>query len=130
MSRVRYATCPFVAVGETERGVAEDSHPVRDKCVAFRNVLGEFLHCRAKDLVLRHEIRFTVHFDQGGRLCAGKHVGRDQAVGGGSTGLLLGDDGALLAQNGLGLFNVAARLFERPLAVHHAGVGAFAQLLD
>ena len=54
----------------------------------------------------------------------------DEAFGGDAAGLLGGGGEALLAEDLLGLVDVAVRLFERALAVEHPGAGLVAEHLD
>src|SRR5690606_13184259 len=79
-------------------------------------------------VVLGHEVGFGVHFHQHG-LAAGLGGGH-AAFGGDAAGLLVGLGQAGLAQRLGGGVDVAVGFGERLLALHHAGAGALAQLLD
>ena len=61
---------------------------------------------------------------------AGMDVGGDEALAGVAAGLLGGRCLAPLAEQDDGLLEVAVRLLEGALAVHEAGAGALAELLD
>ena len=74
--------------------------------------------------VLGDEVGLAVELEQ--RLAG---VG-DEAVGGGAAGPLADVLGTLDAQELDGLVEVAVSLVERLLAVHHAGAGEVAELLD
>ena len=60
----------------------------------------------------------------------GVDVGLDHALEGGATGLLVGLGETLLLEQVGGLLDITAGLLERALALHDAGAGALAQLLD
>ena len=77
-----------------------------------------------------HEVGLAVDLDQHADAAAGVDVAGDEALAGVAAGLLRRGGEALLAQLRDGLVHVAAGLLERALAVHHAGAGPLAQLLD
>ncbi len=79
-------------------------------------------------VVARHEVGLGVDFDDGARRAL--HGDADEAFGGDAVGLLGGLGQTLLAQPVDGGLDVAADLAERGLAIHHAGAGAVAQLLN
>ena len=76
------------------------------------------------------EVRLAVDLDQDADAAAGVDVARDEALAGVAAGLLRGRGETPLAKQGDGLVEVAVGLDERVLAVHEAGAGALAQLLD
>src|SRR5262249_23532522 len=113
--------------------LADELHSLRLELVDGRVALCEHraqhLLCERLELVvLRHEIRLRAHAeDRAGRVR--DHV-PDEAVGGRALGLLPGRREAALTQEDARLFEIAARLLEGSLAVHHPGAGGVAQLLD
>ena len=54
----------------------------------------------------------------------------DEALGGRPVGALAGLRHALLAQQGAGGVEIAVRLLQRPLAIHHPRAGELTELLD
>src|SRR5664280_1488756 len=85
---------------------------------------------RHEVLVLGHEVRVAVHLDQHADLRARVHVGLDGALGGRALAEIL-DLLALPDPQDLDrLVDVALRLRERLLAVHHPRACALAQDLD
>src|SRR5205807_1466968 len=80
--------------------------------------------------VARHEVRLARELDHRANTAAGVHVGLDDALLGLTVGLLLGlGEPALLDQRSR-LYEIALRLVERSLAVHHAGTRLLAEALD
>ena len=76
------------------------------------------------------EVRLAVDLDQDADPAAGVDVARDEALAGLAARLLRGRGEPALAQDRDRLLEVAIGLDERVLAVHEAGAGALAQLLD
>src|SRR6476646_2967456 len=76
------------------------------------------------------EIRLAVDLDQDADPATRVDVARDEALAGIAARLLRGRGETALTKQGDGLVEVAVRLDERVLAVHEAGAGALAQLLD
>src|SRR6202008_1097168 len=85
---------------------------------------------RLEVLVAGHEVGVAVDLDQHADLAAAVDVGGDGALGGLAAAdlerLVAGPD----AQEPPGRLDIAPRLGEGVLAVHHARAGAVAQLLD
>src|SRR5215213_5100383 len=81
-------------------------------------------------LVAGHEVRVAVDLDQHADLAVGVHVGLDRALRGLAATHLEGLVAEADAQEPGGGVDVAVRLLQRLLAVHHARAGAVAQLLD
>ena len=77
-----------------------------------------------------HEVGLAVDLDEHADAAAGVDVARDEALAGVAAGLLGGRREALLAQQRDGLVEVAVGLGQGALAVHEAGAGPLAQLLD
>src|SRR5690606_18311692 len=98
--------------------------------VRHRHVHGEVLRQLAERLVAGHEVGLAVQLHQYGELAVVVDVRADEALLGHPVGLLVGLGDAALAQELGGLIEVAARVLERALDVHHAGVGHRPQLLD
>ena len=94
------------------------------------DVHGDVAHQRLELVGAGHEVGLAVDLDQHADLAAGVDVGADHALGGDAAGLLGGARQALLAQVVDGLLHVALGLDQGVLAVHHAGAGALAELLD
>ena len=69
-------------------------------------------------------------FDEDAALARGLDEGDNGAFLRVAGGLLAGAGDTLLTEERLGLFDVAARLGEGALAVHHAGIGLLAKGLD
>ena len=76
------------------------------------------------------EVGLAVDLDEHADAAAGVDVAGDEALASLAPGLLRGGGHAALAQQQDCLLDVAARLLEGALAVHHAGAGALAKLLD
>src|SRR5439155_9267065 len=74
--------------------------------------------------------RLALAADADDRADAVADDGADEPLGRGTLGPLAGLREASLAEDPLRLGNVAARLDERALALHHAGAGLVAELLD
>src|SRR5512133_703962 len=94
-----------------------------------RDLHGEVLHERLEALGARDEIGLAVHLDEHADLAAHVDVARDRALGRGARGLLRGGGEPLLAEQLLRLREVAARLGEHLLAVHHPRPGLLPELL-
>src|SRR2546421_2871980 len=84
----------------------------------------DLLRERPKLVVLRDRLRLAADGDH--RPVVGVHAMLDEAFGGGTAGPLPRLGHALLAQETLRSLEVAARLLERPLAVHHPRTGLVA----
>src|SRR5690606_31492955 len=89
---------------------------------------GDGVDERQEVLVLGDEVGLGVDLDQHG--LAAVLGGDDAALGGDAVGLLVGLGQAGLAQPFGGGVDVAVVLGERLLALHHAGAGALAEILD
>src|SRR5437764_1801274 len=109
----------------------------------FRDVLlGHVLRRRGRDverhlpgerlevLVARDEVGLAVDLDEHPDLAPRVDVALDDPLRGGAAGALLGARLALDAEDLDRLLEVAARLLQRALAVHHPRAGAVAQSLD
>ena len=79
---------------------------------------------------LGDEVGLAVDLDQDADLATGVDVGADYALGRDAARLLGRRRQPLLAQQIDRLVHVAAGLRQGGLAIHHAGAGALAQLLD
>ena len=77
-----------------------------------------------------HEVGLAVDLDEHADAAAGVDVARDEALARLAAGLLGGRREALLAEERDGLVEVAVGLGQGALAVHEAGAGPLAQLLD
>jgi hypothetical protein len=89
-----------------------------------RDVLGEL----AKLCGIRDEIGLGIQLDHRGDFAVEVQIDLDDALPRRAIGALLGTRGIFDAQHVLGFRQVAARLLERLLAIHHAGAGLGAQL--
>ena len=85
-------------------------------------LLGE----RPEVLGSRHEVRLAVDLEEHGAL--ERDVGDDETLGRGAAGLRGRGGQTLLAEDLLGLFEVALRLHQRLLAIHHPGARFGAQV--
>src|SRR6266540_1399694 len=94
-----------------------------------RDLHRDVLHERLEPLGARDEVRLAVHLDEHPDLAAHVDVARDGALGRGARRLLRGGGEPLLAEQLLGLHEVAARLCEHLLAVHHPRPGLLPELL-
>ena len=92
--------------------------------------LGDFGREAAEVVATRDEVRLAVHFDQHAGLAVGGLLDDDHAFGGDARGLLVGLRETRLAHVLGGGVQVAVGFDECLLALHHAGAGALAQLLD
>src|SRR5690606_14494690 len=91
---------------------------------------GDLLQERLEVLGARDEVGLAVEFDEHADLAPGVDVGANQSFTGGAAGLLRRLRQATLAENRDGIVEVAIGLLERSLALHHAGTGQIAELLD
>ena len=89
---------------------------------------GDLAHEALELLVAGDEIGLGIDLDEGAARALDGEA--DQPLGGDAAGLLGGGGKALLAQPIDGAFEIALRLAQRLLAIHHAGAGLLAQLLD
>ena len=89
---------------------------------------GHVLHEGLEQLVLGHEVGLGVDFQNNTHVALNSGV--DHALGGDTASLLLSSGQALLTQVLDSLFEVAAGLGQRLLAVHHAAAGLLAQVLN
>src|SRR5207245_6777086 len=89
----------------------------------------EVLHQRLELLVPGSEVRLAIDLHQHADLAAQVAVRAYRAFGGAAAGLLPRGGQALLAQPGDRLLDVAARLQQGLLAIHHSRAGLLAQLL-
>jgi len=121
-----------------------------DDCVGHRGVIAEGrrlerldvggplsdgVGCQVLDesaelLVASDEVGLAVDLDERPALAAGRDRRRDEAVGRGAVGALLGLGDTALAQHVDGCVDVAVGLLERPFAVHHPHAGFVAELFD
>ncbi len=76
-----------------------------------------------------HEVRFAVDLDQRARRMIGGHAVADNPFFGGAAGLLARAGEAALPQDRGRLVEIAVRLAQRVLALHHARAGLVAELL-
>jgi hypothetical protein len=90
----------------------------------------QLFHQVAEVLGTSDEVRFAVHLHEHADAAAHVDVAADDALGGGAAGALGGGGESRLAEQGDGLFHVATGIGERLLALHHAGAGPVAKLLD
>src|SRR6185312_1774444 len=90
--------------------------------------VGDHLHEALEKIVARDEIGFGVNLDDDA--LGALHLDTDQAFGCNPAGFLRGLRQAFLAQPILRRRQVALGLGKGGLAVHHAGAGRLAQLLD
>ena len=97
-----------------------------ERTVGVEGELGGFTGEGLEAVVARNEVGLGIHFDDGGVMA--RRFDGDEALGGNAAGLLGGLGQALLAQPVDGGFDVAIRLVQRALAVHHARAGLFAEL--
>ena len=102
--------------------------------VAIAREIADNAHKALKGLVAGDKISLGIDLDQsaGGveRAAGSAHGGADQPLGGHPPGLFGRRRQPLLAQPVDRRFEIAAAVAERALAVHHAGAGLVAQLLD
>ena len=96
--------------------------------VAGDRELADSLHEALKRLVAGDEIGLGIDLDKGAGWSARSDA--DQPLGGDPAGLFGGGGQPFFAQPVDRRFDIAAAVAERPLAVHHAGTGLVAQLLD
>src|SRR5215210_5719254 len=94
------------------------------------DVQGDLARELREVLVAGHEVGVAVDLHQHADLAVGVHVRLDRALRGLATAHLEGLVAEADAQQLGGAIDVAAGLLQRLLAVHHAGAGAVAQLLD
>src|SRR5581483_1812069 len=92
-----------------------------DVLALFRHLAGQGGHRRLEPVALGHEVGLAGQFDHGADVAVDGDV--DRALRGGPAGPLAGGGQALLPQPRLGLLDVALRLLEGALAVHHPGAG-------
>ena len=95
-----------------------------------RDVQRDVFHECAEVFVLRHEIGLAIHFHQNADFSLQMNVGSDDAFLGRARRFFACAGDALRAQNRLRFFQIAAGFRKRTLAIHHAGVGFFAELLN
>src|SRR5215218_5843849 len=91
-----------------------------------REVLDELLELVGP----RDEVRLAVDLDEHAEAAARVDVAAHEALARLAAGLLLRGGKTLLAQRGHSLVDVAVGRLERALAIHEAGAGQLAQLLD
>src|SRR5439155_15159073 len=91
---------------------------------------GDLARERREVVVLGHEVRVAVDLDQHADLRSGVNVGLDRSLGGRALAEILDLLALPDAQDLDRLLDVALRLGERLLAIHHAGARAVAQRLD
>ncbi|MCY1522514.1 hypothetical protein D9M68_573720 [compost metagenome] len=91
---------------------------------------GQLVHESHEVVVLGDEVGFAVNFDDGALLGVGGDEQTDQAFSGDAGGGLAGLVAQLDAQDFLGAGQVALGFRQGLLALHHGGVGLFAQFLD
>jgi hypothetical protein len=96
------------------------------ECGVRRHLLGERLRERAEVRGARDEVRLAVHLDQDGGL--GGDPRDHESFGGGAVRLARGRREPLLAEDLLGLLEVAGGFDERPLAIHHSHARFGAQI--
>src|SRR5438132_2177486 len=89
----------------------------------------DVLHQRLELLVPGSEVRLAIDLHQHADLAAEVDVRAHRAFGGAAAGLLPCGGQALLPQPGDRLLDVAARLQQGLLAIHHSRAGLLAQLL-
>src|SRR5918994_1465593 len=94
------------------------------------DVEGELSREGDEVLVARDEVGVAVDLDEHADLAVAVDVGLDRALGGLAAAHLQGLVAQADAEQLDGLIDVAVGLLERVLAVHHAGAGPVAQLLD
>ncbi len=92
--------------------------------------LGDLLGVGLELVVHAHEVGLAVELHDGARRGVVGDDGHDRALVGGAAGLLGNGGQAGVAQDVDGLFQVGFGLDERLLALHHAGAGHLAELLD
>src|SRR5882672_288374 len=92
------------------------------------DVHGDVLGERLEVLGAGHEVGLAIHLDQDADRAVEMDVGPDPPLRRLAPGPLVGLGRALLAQDVDAFLQVAAGLFERLLAIHHAGTRAGAQL--
>src|SRR5712664_1850053 len=97
--------------------------------IAPGDLHGDVLHQRLELLVAGREVRLAVDLDQHADLAAQVDVRPHRALCGAAAGLLPRRGQALLPQPGDRLLDVAARLQQGLLAVHHPRAGLLAQVL-
>src|SRR5438067_7227467 len=112
---------------ELRRGNLFAAQPPR---IAPGDLHRDILDQRLELLVAGREVGLAVHLDEHADLSAQMDVGADRAFGGAAPRLLPGGGEALLPQPGDRLVDVAGRLDQRLLAVHHPRAGLLAQVLD
>ena len=95
-----------------------------------RDVQRDVFHERAEVFVLCDEIGFAIHFHQDADFTLQMNVGSDDAFLGRARRFLARAGDAFRAQDRFRLFQVAIGFRERTFAVHHTGVGFFAELLN
>src|ERR1700756_5169149 len=91
---------------------------------------GDILDEITKIIRLGDKISLTIYFYEHTHLTLEMNVGGDNAFFGGSRCLLGGACDTFLTENIFSFVQVAIGLHQRLLAIHHAGVGLVAQLLD
>src|ERR1044072_803061 len=113
--------------GEHVLGDLLAAHEAR---VGGGDVHGDVAHQLLEVVGAGDEGGLAVDLDEHADLAAGVDVGADGPLGGDAAGLLGGARQPLRAQHVDRLLDVALALEEGVLAVHHAGAGALAKLLD
>ena len=116
----------LLALGHVGRDGLDGRVHGREARDLHREVADELLEV----LVAGHEVGLAVDLDEHAQPAAGVDVGGHLALAGVAAGLLGGCRLAPLAEQDDGLLEVAAGLLEGALAVHEAGAGALAELLD
>src|SRR5439155_13638054 len=92
--------------------------------------LEHLLRERKELVVVRYRLGLAADRDQGPELALVGHAVADLALGRHPARALLRARHAALAQEPLGGFDVAVRVLQRALAVHHRSLGLVAKLLD
>ena len=116
-------------VGNRQRLAGErQRQQLVEVAAGLRRQRGDLAHHVLELLVAGDEVGLRVDLDDRPRVVLGGDA--DQALGGDAAGLVGGLRQSLLAQPVDRALDVALGLGERRLAVHHAGAGLVAQLLD
>src|SRR5215510_3967009 len=110
--------------------LARDVFPCDVGRIRRRDLHPEILHEILEGVGTRDEVRLAVDLDQHPELGAVVEVGADGSLASFSVRTLAGLGQALLSEELDGGLEVAVARLERLLAIHHAGAGAVAKLLD
>src|SRR5215213_6133746 len=116
---------PLFLEGAGQDVLRRDAHRPHGRDMQ-RHVAGELLELGRA----RHEVRLAVDLDEHADAPVEVHVGLDETLGRRPSTLFRGEGLAPLPQDLAGALNVAVRLLQRALHVHHPGGSFLPELLD